>query len=46
MLVSKITIKQVDYAIMKLKENEQITDYNITPRQLGNVLRDNNKTRK
>ena len=55
----KITKKQVDYAIKKLKENEQITleelskilsknfkDYNITPRQLGNVLRDNNKTRK
>ena len=55
----KITKKQVEFAIKKLKENEQITlkelskilskkfkDFNITPRQLGNVLRDNNKTRK
>lgn len=55
----KITMQQVKYAIKKLKENEQITlyelgklvkekykDFDITPQQLGNVLRDNNQTRK
>ena len=55
----KITKEQVKYAIKKLKENEQITmfelaklvkkkykDFNITPRQLRNVIRDNNLTRK
>ena len=55
----KVTKKQVKYAIKKLKENEQITmfeltkiikkkykDFDITPRQLINVIRDNNITRK
>ena len=55
----KITKEQVKYAIKKLKENEQITmfelaklvkkkykDFNITPRQLRNIIRDNNLTRK
>ena len=55
----KITKEQVKYAILKLKENEQITmeelhkiikkkykDFDITPQHLGQVIRDNNKTRK
>ena len=55
----KVTKKQVKYAIKKLKENEQITmfelakivkkkykDFDITSRQLRNVIRDNNITRK
>ena len=55
----KVTKEQVEYAIQLLKQNEQITlyelgkllkdkykDFNITPQQLGNVLRDNNQTRK
>ena len=55
----KVKKKHVKYAIKKLKENEQITmyelakivkqkynDFNITPRQLRNVIRDNNITRK
>jgi transposase len=55
----KITKEQVKYAIVKLKENEEITmeelyeiikkkykDFNITPQHLGQVLRDNNITRK
>jgi len=55
----KITKEQVKYAILKLKENEQITmeelhkiikkkykDFNITSQHLGQVIRDNNITRK
>jgi transposase len=55
----KITKDQVDYAIKLLKENEQITmfelsklmkkkykDFDITPQHLGQIIRDNNKTRK
>ena len=55
----KITKEQVNYAIQKLKENEQITmeelhkivkkkykDFDITPQHLGQVIRDNNITRK
>ena len=55
----KITKDQVDYALKLLKENEQITmfelgllikkkykDFNITPQHLGQVIRDNNKSRK
>ena len=55
----KITQNQVNYAIKKLKENEQITmielykiikkkykHFNVTPQHLGQVIRDNNKTRK
>ncbi len=55
----KITKEQVKYAILKLKENEQITmkelhkivkkkykDFDITPQHLGQVIRDNNITRK
>jgi transposase len=55
----KITKEQVKYAILKLKENEQITmeelhkiikkkykEFDITPQHLGQVLRDNNITRK
>ena len=55
----KITKLQVKYALKLLKQNEQITmfelaklikkkykNFNITPRQLGNVIRDNNRTRK
>jgi transposase len=55
----KITKEQVEYAIQKLKENEQITmeelhkivkkkykDFDITPQHLGQVIRDNNITRK
>ena len=55
----KITKKQVNYALKKQKENEQITmeelakivkkkynDFDITPQHLGQILRDNNITRK
>ena len=55
----KITKEQVKYAILKLKENEQITmeelhkiikkkykEFDITPQHLGQVIRDNNITRK
>jgi len=55
----KITKDQVQYAIQKLKENEQITmeelnkvvkkkytDFDITSQYLGQVIRDNNTTRK
>jgi transposase len=55
----KITKDQVDYALKLLKDNEQITmfelcklikkkykDFDITPQHLGQVIRDNNKTRK
>ena len=55
----KITKYHVDYALKLLKENEQITmfelcklikkkykDFDITPQHLGQVIRDNNKTRK
>ena len=55
----KITKNEVNYAIKLLKENEQITmfelaklikkkykDFNVTSQHLGQVLRDNNKTRK
>jgi len=55
----KITKDQVDYALKLLKENEQITmfelcklikkkykDFDISPQHLGQVIRDNNKTRK
>jgi transposase len=55
----KITNEQVKYAILKLKENEQITmeelhkiikkkykEFDITPQHLGQVIRDNNITRK
>jgi len=55
----KITKEQVKYALKLLKENEQITlfelvklikekykDFDITQQHLGEVIRDNNKTRK
>jgi len=55
----KITKKQVNYALKKQKENEQITmeelvkivkkkynDFDITSQHLGQILRDNNITRK
>jgi transposase len=55
----KITKKQVNYALNKQKENEQITmeelvkivkkkynDFDITSQHLGQILRDNNITRK
>lgn len=55
----KITKEQLDYALLLLKNNEQISmkelakqvkdkysNFNITPQHLGNVIRDNNITRK